>query len=88
MQTYSLLERISLDANILHGKPRIKGTRIAVSMVLELLAQGYSPQEICSERFYPDLSAEDVFACIAFANQFLNEEEIHFFEELKKSSQS
>ncbi|MBU3959012.1 MAG: DUF433 domain-containing protein [Desulfobacteraceae bacterium] len=81
-----LLERISIDPHTLHGRPRIKGTRIAVSMVLELLSEGHSPQEICSERFYPDLTIEDVLACIAFANQFLSEEEIHFFEELKHPS--
>ena len=81
MDTNSLLKRISLDPTILHGKPRIKNTRIAVSMVLELLAQGISPAEICSQRFYPDLSVEDVYACIAFAEQFLEEEEIHFLEE-------
>ncbi|MFZ2603821.1 MAG: DUF433 domain-containing protein [Candidatus Omnitrophota bacterium] len=77
-----LLERISIDPHVLHGKPRIKGTRIAVFMVLELLAEGISPEEICSERFYPDLKIEDVRACVAFANQFLSEEEIHFSEEL------
>lgn len=86
MNDKQLLERISIDSHILHGRPRIKGTRIGVSMVLELLAEGYSPQEICSERFYPDISIEDIYGCIAFANQFLNEEEIHFFEELSQSS--
>ncbi len=78
-----LLEIISLDPNILHGKPRIKGTRIGVSMVLELLAAGFSVERICSKEFYPSLKPEHVLACIAFANQFLNEEEIHFSEELK-----
>ena len=82
----NLLERISLDARILHGAPRIKGTRIPVSMVLELLAQGFSARDICSNRFYPDIAPADVFACVAFANQFLSEEEIHFFEELKHPS--
>lgn len=89
MQIQSLLlKRISIDPRILHGKPRIKGTRIAVSMVLELLAAGYSIAEICSKRFYPDIKREDVLACIAFANQFLSEEEIHFAEELKHSFKS
>jgi uncharacterized protein (DUF433 family) len=88
MQSYaaSLLKRISVDPRILHGKPRVKGTRIAVSMVLELLASGRSIQEIRSQKFYPELKAEDILACIAFANQFLNEEEIHFSEELKHPS--
>ena len=39
----SLLERISIDADTLHGKPRVRNTRIPVSMVLELLAAGHSP---------------------------------------------
>lgn len=82
----NLLERISIASDICHGKPRIRGTRIPVSMVLELLAGGYTPEQICSEEFYPDLMREDVLACIAFANQFLNQEEIHFVEELKHAS--
>ena len=84
MQTQTLLKRISITPTVLHGKPRVKGTRIAVSMVLELLAEGISPQEIRS-RFYLDLSLADIFACIAFAEQFMENEEIHFFEELKHS---
>ncbi len=83
-----LLKRISISPDILHGKPHIKGTRIAVSMVLELLSEGISPQEICSQRFYPDLSPEDIYACVAFANQFLSEEEIHFAEEINPSSRT
>ena len=82
----NLLGRISIDDDILHGQPRLKGTRIAVSMVLELLAEGYTAAEVCSRRFYPDLKPTDVYACVAFANQFLSEEEIHFFEDLKLSS--
>ena len=83
-----LLERITADPNILHGKHRIKGTRIPVSMVLELLAGGYSPDDISSRKFYPDLTTRDVLACIAFANQFLNEEEIHFAGESRHSSKA
>lgn len=86
MITKELLKRISMEPHTLHGRPRIRGTRIAVTMILELLAAGYNPQEICSEKFYPDISTKDVLACIAFAAQFLNEEEIHFFEELTHKS--
>jgi len=80
-----LLERISIDPAILHGKPRILHTRIPVSMVLELLGAGYSPEAICTD-FYPDLTVEDVRACILFANQFLTGEDIHFFEDLRRPS--
>ena len=82
MKIPKLLNRISVDPHILHGQARIKQTRVAVSMVLELLAEGHSPQEIC-ERFYPDITPKDIYACIAFANQFLNEEEIHFLKDRK-----
>ena len=80
----ALLERISIDADILHGRPRVKNSRIPVSMVLELLAAGHSPEVICRD-FYPELAIEDVLACVAFANQFLAGEEIHFSEELRRS---
>ena len=79
--------RISIDPEILHGRPRIRGTRIAVSMVLELLADGISPQEIC-KRWYPDLTPADVRACIAFANRFLAGEEIHVARELRRPSRN
>jgi uncharacterized protein (DUF433 family) len=44
------------------------------------LAAGVSVAEITSEEYFPDLSTEDVLACIAFANQFLKGEEIHVYE--------
>ena len=68
--------RIAIDADILHGKPRVKGTRIGVSMVLELLADGISPTVI-RRRFYPDLTLADIQACVDFANRVLAGEEIH-----------
>ena len=68
--SHSLLGRIAVDRHILHGKPRIRHTRIPVSMVLELLAAGQTAQTICRD-FYPDLRPEDVRASVAFANQLL-----------------
>ena len=79
--------QVAIDSKILHGKPRIKGTRIAVSMVLELLADGISPKEIC-ERWYPDLTIADVHACIAFANRFLSGEEIHLARESRRPARA
>lgn len=63
------LNRISVDRNICHGKPHIRGTRITVQQVLDLLADEASQEEIISEDF-PDLVPEDIRACIAFANQY------------------
>jgi uncharacterized protein (DUF433 family) len=68
LPTMEQLQRISIDKNILHGKPRIKGTRIPVSLILDLLSDGATPQDIIT-RHYPDLVLEDVLACIAYANQ-------------------
>nr|BAL58863.1 hypothetical conserved protein [Candidatus Acetothermum autotrophicum] len=75
-----IAERIEVDPNICHGKPRIAGTRIMVEQVLDLLAAGIPIEEIISEEYFPDLSYEDVLACVAFANQLLKGEEIHIPE--------
>jgi uncharacterized protein (DUF433 family) len=58
-----LLERISIDPNICFGKPCIRGTRIWVSLLLDLLAGGATREEILNE--YPHLQREDVLAAIA-----------------------
>ena len=71
-----IAERIEVDPNICHGRPRIAGTRIMVEQVLDLLAAGIPIDEITSEEYFPDLSKEDVLACVAFANQLLKGEEI------------
>lgn len=64
-------ERIAVDPEILAGKPVIRGTRIAVELVLELLAAGQSEHEILSS--YPGLTREDVLACLAYASYLAHE---------------
>jgi uncharacterized protein (DUF433 family) len=59
-------ERIAVDPEILVGKPVIKGTRLAVEFVIELLSQGWSQQEIIEN--YPGLTEEDIWACLASSN--------------------
>ena len=59
-----LLTRISIDPNICFGKPCIRGTRIWVSLLLDLLADGMSVEEVLTE--YPHLVEEDVRAAIAY----------------------
>ena len=66
------LERISVDPKIMHGKPCIKGTRIPVYIVLNLLAGGMSEEEILEN--YPDLRNEDLRACIKYASLLVEEE--------------
>ncbi|HEX9695567.1 MAG TPA: DUF433 domain-containing protein [Actinomycetota bacterium] len=59
-----LLDRITVDPGILAGKPIVRGTRIAVELVLDCLAAGWSPQEFAEQ--YPHITIDDVRACIAF----------------------
>jgi uncharacterized protein (DUF433 family) len=58
-------ERIVIDPEILVGKPVIKGTRLAVEFVIDLLAQGWTEAEILDN--YPGLTREDIQACLAYA---------------------
>lgn len=60
-----LLERISTDPSICHGKPCIRGMRYPVDMVLSLLSSGMDSDEILAE--YEDLEHEDILAVLAFA---------------------
>jgi uncharacterized protein (DUF433 family) len=68
-------DRIVLDPEILAGKPTIKGTRIAVEFVVDLLARGWTPEDILRE--YDHLSAEDIQACLAYASQMLQSERVY-----------
>ena len=64
-------ERISVDPLVCHGKACMKGTRIMVSVILDNLATGVSPEEIL--RSYPSLSSEDIQAAIAYAAELARE---------------
>ncbi len=66
-----LLQRISVDPNICFGKPCIKGTRIWVSLLLDLLADGMTIKEIIAE--YPQLTEEDIHAVIAYGAEMSRE---------------
>lgn len=65
-------ERIVADPEIMHGKPTIKGTRIPVYVVLSLLAGGLKPEEVLRE--YPELTREDILACLGYAAELAQEE--------------
>ncbi|MCA1762629.1 MAG: DUF433 domain-containing protein [Flavobacteriales bacterium] len=60
-----LLDRITLNPDILFGKPSIRNMRYPVSLILELLASGMKNEEILED--YPDLEEEDIQACLLFA---------------------
>jgi uncharacterized protein (DUF433 family) len=66
-----LLERISIDPNVCFGKPCIRGTRIWVSLILDLLASGTSTEELLAE--YPQLTVDDVRAAIAYGAEMARE---------------
>lgn len=74
-------ERISSNPKIFGGKPCIKGTRITVSMVLELLEDGLSFDEITRD-YYPHITKEDIQACLEYAKAIIEGEEVHFVEEI------
>jgi uncharacterized protein (DUF433 family) len=70
MTDQQLLERIVLNPKVLAGKPVIKGTRLSVEYILNLLAHGASFTEILKE--YEGLTPEDIQACILFASKSLS----------------
>ena len=62
-----LIERITVDKTQCGGRPCIRGMRIRVADVLELLGSGCTPDEVIKE--FPDLDREDIQACLRFASQ-------------------
>lgn len=69
MSEQQLLERITLNSNVMVGKPVIRGTRLTVEYILNLLAHGASVSEILEE--YTGLTPEDIQACLLFATKSL-----------------
>ena len=66
-----LSERILVDPKILAGKPVIRGTRLAVEFILELMAAGKSESDILTN--YPGLMREDILACLSYASYLAHE---------------
>jgi len=66
-----LLERIAIDPKVMIGKPVIRGTRLTVEYILELLAHGTAMDEILEE--YPGLVKDDIYACLLFASKTLQD---------------
>lgn len=64
-------DRIIVDPEILAGKPIVRGTRLAVEFILELLAAGRTEQEILDD--YPGLTRDDILACLAYASYLAHE---------------
>ncbi len=71
MTRQELLQRISIDPNICFGKPCIRGHRIWVSLVLDLLVSGWSYRDVLDN--YPGITEDDIRACIAYAAEMTRE---------------
>lgn len=69
-----VLDRISLDPNVMGGKPCIKGTRITVGLVVGLIAAGRTVDEVLAA--YPDLTREDISAALTYAAWRSDEREL------------
>jgi uncharacterized protein (DUF433 family) len=68
-------ERIAVDPEILVGKPVIKGTRIAVEFIMDLLANGWTAEKILKN--YPQLKREDITAALKYTTEILTEEKVY-----------
>jgi len=72
-------DRIAIDPNVLVGKPIVKGTRISVEFVIDLLARGWTTAQVLRE--YDHLKPEDIQACLAYASDVLTPHEIKIVED-------
>jgi uncharacterized protein (DUF433 family) len=68
-------ERIVVNPKVLVGKPVVKGTRIAVELVIDLMARGYSKEQIIEQ--YDHITVEDIQACLAYASETLRSERVY-----------
>jgi len=72
--------RITINPGIYGGKPCIRGTRIAVTMIMDLLEDGLSFDEIIQD-YYPHITVEDIQACLEYARAVVESEDVHFVKE-------
>ena len=82
MADANLLKRIAANPEVFAGKPIIRGMRISVEMVLSLLAQGETPEAILED--YPDLEADDIRACIAYAHAVIAHDSLEAVDLIRK----
>lgn len=68
-------DRIEVNEAVLVGKPVVKGTRLAVEFLIDLLARGWTEGQIFEN--YPGITAEDLRACLAYAHEVLSGERVY-----------
>lgn len=71
---FAMLDRISIDPRVCHGKPCIRGTRVPIFVILDALAAGMTYEKISED--YPPITSEDIRAALNYAALLANEEEI------------
>jgi len=71
-----MIDRITVNPEIHFGKPSVAGTRITVQSVLELINEGLTFDRIIQD-YYPDLTVEDIRACVSYAIALVSAEDIH-----------
>ena len=74
-----IADRIEVNPNIHHGKPVIAGTRVPVDMILGLLGNGVTSEEIIQD-YYNHITKEDILACIRYAKSLVEEEKVYSLE--------
>jgi uncharacterized protein (DUF433 family) len=74
-KTMNWKDEIVIDPAILVGKPVLRGTRLAVEFIVDLLAQGWSEAEIL--RNYPGLTLNQIHACLMYASELLRSEKVY-----------
>jgi uncharacterized protein (DUF433 family) len=78
MADNKLLTRITSDPDIFDGKPIIRGMRISAELILSLLSQGETWEDILAD--YPDLEADDILACLAYAHAVIAHDSLDTIE--------
>ena len=71
-------DRIAIDAGVLGGKPVVRGTRITVELIVDLLGQAWTLEQLVEE--YPGVTPDDVRACLRYASEILRSENVYALE--------
>jgi uncharacterized protein (DUF433 family) len=75
MNTQPLSERITINPQVMLGKPTVRGLRITVEQILKALSGGVSPQDLLAD--YPELEPEDLYAVFLYAAELVGETKVY-----------
>ena len=75
MEHVNIMDRITVNSDVMVGKPTIRGLRITVEQLLKALANGVTNDEILDD--YPELEKEDIRAALLYASQLVDEERVY-----------